>query len=57
MALKIIAFLLAVGTIGSIELDRIGIVEAAIQLLLAGSLFIIAEQKNRIEDLKKKLYY
>lgn len=57
MALKIIAFLLAVGTIGSIELDRIGMVEAAIQLLLAVALFIIAEQKNRIEDLKKKLYY
>lgn len=55
MTLKIIAVLLAVGTMGSIELDRIGFGQAIIQLLLEGAIFVIAEQAERIKGLKQKL--
>ncbi|MDD7291496.1 hypothetical protein [Veillonella caviae] len=40
---------------GSIELDRIGWSQAIIQLLLAGTIFVIAEQAERINGLKQKL--
>lgn len=53
--LKIIAFVLLAGTIGSIELDRIGFWQSVMQLLLAGAIFVIAEQAERIKGLKKKL--
>lgn len=56
MVLKVIAFLLVVGTIGSIELDRISWIQAGIQLLLAIALFVIAEQTSRINQLKDRLY-
>ena len=55
MILKVIAFLLMLGTMGSIELDRIGWSQAIIQLLLAGTIFVIAEQAERINGLKQKL--
>ncbi|MCF0158032.1 MAG: hypothetical protein HUJ83_05915 [Veillonella sp.] len=55
MILKFIAFLLMLGTMGSIELDRIGWSQAIIQLLLAGTIFVIAEQAERINGLKQKL--
>lgn len=50
---KLISFILLVGTIGSIELDRIGFWQSAMQLLLAGSIFVIGEQAERIKQLKK----
>lgn len=55
MMLKFIAFLLMLGTIDSIELDRIGFGQAIIQLLLAGAIFVIAEQAERIRSLKRRL--
>lgn len=55
MMLKFIAFLLMLGTIDSIELDRIGFGQAIIQLLLAGAIFVIAEQAERIRNLKRRL--
>ena len=55
MMLKFIAFLLMLGTIDSIELDRIGFGQAIIQLLLAGAIFVIAEQAERIRILKRRL--
>lgn len=54
--LKVIAFVLLVGTIGSIELDRIGFWQSVMQFLLAGAIFVIAEQAERIKKLKEKLY-
>lgn len=56
MILKIIAFILGAGTIGSIELDRIGFCQAVMQLLLAGAIFVIAEQAERIKKLKERIY-
>lgn len=53
--LKMIAFLLLIGTIGSIELDRMDFYEAIIQLSLAGAIFVIAEQAERIRILKRRL--
>lgn len=56
MILKIIAFLLGVGTMGALEIDRIGWTQAIMQFLLSLSLFVIAEQTNRINSLKERLY-
>lgn len=56
MILKVIAFLLLIGTMGALEIDRIGWTQAIIQLLLSLSLFVIAEQMNRINSLKERLY-
>lgn len=56
MILKFIAFLLMLGTMGAIEIDRIGWSQAIIQLLLAGSIFVIAEQAERIKKLKERIY-
>lgn len=56
MILKVIAFLLLIGTMGSLEIDRIGWPQAIMQLLLAGAIFVIAEQTSRINQLKDKLY-
>lgn len=53
--LKMIAFLLLIGTIGSIELDRMDFYEVIIQLSLAGSIFVIAEQAEIIRILKRRL--
>lgn len=53
--LKVISLFLLIGTAGSIEIDRIGFSEAVIQILLAGALFVISEQKDRIKTLKKSL--
>ncbi len=50
-----IAFLLMIGTMGAIEIDRIAWSQAIMQLLLAGSIFVIAEQAERINGLKQKL--
>lgn len=55
MILKLMAFIILVGTMGSLELDRIDFSQTVIQLLLAGALFVISEQKNRIKTLKKSL--
>lgn len=55
MTLKLMAFIILIGTMGSIELDRIGWSQAIIQFILAGAVFIISEQKNRIKTLKKLL--
>lgn len=55
MTLKLMAFIILIGTMGSIELDRIGWSQAIIQFILAGAVFIISEQKNRIKMLKKSL--
>lgn len=53
--LKFMAFLILIGTMGSLEIDRIGMTQAIIQFILAGAVFIISEQKNRIKLLKKSL--
>ncbi|MDY5254007.1 MAG: hypothetical protein SPH12_05035 [Veillonella caviae] len=41
---------------GSLEIDRIGWSQAIMQLLLASAIFVIAEQAERINQLKDKLY-
>lgn len=56
MILKLMAFLILVGTMGSIELDRIDWSQAIVQFVLAGTFFVISEQERRIEELKNKLY-
>lgn len=56
MMLKFIAFLMLVGTMGSIEFDRIDWSQAIVQFVLAGTFFVISEQERRIEELKNKLY-
>lgn len=54
--LKVISGLMLIGTAGSIELDRISFMQAIMQISLAGAIFIIAEQAERIRNLKGKLY-
>lgn len=56
MVLKIMAFLLMIGTMGALEIERIGWSQAVIQLLLAVALFVIAEQAERIKQLKERIY-
>ncbi|MCI5707985.1 hypothetical protein [Veillonella caviae] len=46
---------LVIGSMGSLEIDRIGWSQAIMQLLLAGAIFVIAEQAERINGLKQKL--
>lgn len=53
--LKVISLFLLIGTAGSIEIDRIGFSQAVIQILLAGAIFVIAEQAERIRNLKRRL--
>lgn len=55
MILKLMAFLILVGTMGSLEIDRIGMTQAIIQFILAGAVFIISEQADRIRSLKRRL--
>ncbi|WP_164725722.1 hypothetical protein [Veillonella caviae] len=55
MVLKIIAFLLMIGTMGALEIDRIEMMQAIIQFILAGAVFIISEQADRIKSLKRRL--
>lgn len=56
MVLKIMAFLLMIGTMGALEIDRIAWDQAIMQLLLAGAIFVIAEQAERIKKLKERIY-
>ncbi|MDY5715613.1 MAG: hypothetical protein SPK95_06745 [Veillonella caviae] len=44
-----------IGTMGALEIDHIGWSQAIMQLLLAGAIFVIAEQAERINGLKQKL--
>lgn len=55
MLLKCIAVFLVMGTMGALEIDRIGWEQAIMQFLLAGAIFVIAEQAERINGLKQKL--
>ncbi|MDY5409271.1 hypothetical protein [Veillonella caviae] len=53
--IKVFAMVLVIGSMGSLEIDRIGWSQAIMQLLLAGAIFVIAEQAERINGLKQKL--
>lgn len=44
-----------IGTMGALEIDRIEMMQAIIQFILAGAVFIISEQADRIKSLKRRL--
>lgn len=53
--IKAIGIFFAIGSMGALEIDKIGMTQAIMQLLLAGAIFVIAEQAERINGLKQKL--
>lgn len=54
-AIKIIGFILIMGAMGSLELDRVSFVGYLMQIMLGGLMIILANQHERI-NLKEQLH-
>ena len=55
-AIKIIGFILIIGAMGSLELDRVSFGGFLMQIMLGGLLIISATQHERITYLKRQLH-
>lgn len=55
-AIKIIGFILIIGAMGSLELDRVSFGGYLMQIMLGGLMIISANQYERIKHLKRKLH-
>nr|DAX70692.1 MAG TPA: hypothetical protein [Caudoviricetes sp.] len=55
-AIKITGFILIVGAMGSLELDRVSFGGFLMQIMLGGLLIISANQHERIKYLKERLH-
>lgn len=55
-AIKIIGFILIIGAMGSLELDRVSFGGYIMQIMLGALMIISANQHERIKYLKEKLY-
>ena len=53
--LKGIGLLLAIGTVGSLELDRIGFAQALFQVLCGVMAWMISEYRIEVRRLRRKL--
>ena len=53
--LKAAALFLVIGTIGSVELDRIGFMQAMFQILCGFMAWVISEYRVEIRRLRRKL--
>ena len=52
--LKLVAGLILMGSVGSLEIDRIGFIQYFVQCALGLALWIVAEQSQTILKLKKR---
>ena len=52
--LKLVAGLILMGSVGSLEIDRIGFTQYFVQCALGVSLWIVAEQGQTIRRLKRR---
>lgn len=55
-AIKVIGFILIIGAMGSLEIDRVSFGGFLMQIMLGGLLIISATQHERITYLKRKLH-
>ena len=55
-AIKVIGFILIIGDMGSLELDRVSFGGFLMQIMLGGLLIISATQHERITYLKRQLH-
>ena len=55
-AIKVIGFILIIGAMGSLELDRVSFGGVVMQIMLGGLLIISATQHERITYLKRQLH-
>ena len=55
-AIKIIGFILMMGSMGSLELDRVTFGGYLMQIMLGGLMIISANQHERIKYLKEQLH-
>ena len=55
-AIKVIGFILIIGAMGSLELDRVSFGGFLMQIMLGGLLIISATQHERITYLKGQLH-
>jgi hypothetical protein len=53
--LKGIGLLMIIGTIGSLELDRIGFIQATFQILCGFMAWIVSEYRIEVKRLRRKL--
>lgn len=54
--IKVIGFILIVGAMGSLELDRVTFGGYLMQVMLGGLMIVSANQYERIQYLKRKLH-
>ena len=54
--IKIVGFILIIGAMGSLELDRVTFGGYLMQIMLGGLMIISANQHERIKYLKRQLY-
>lgn len=54
--IKIVGFILIMGAMGSLELDRVSFGGYIMQIMLGGLMIISANQYERIKYLKRKLH-
>ena len=52
--LKLVAGLILMGSVGSLEIDRIGFIQYFVQCALGVALWIVAEQSQTIRRLKRR---
>lgn len=52
--LKLVAGLILMGSVGSLEIDRIGFTQYFVQCALGVALWIVAEQGQQIRRLKRR---
>lgn len=55
-AIKIIGFILIIGAMGSLELDRVTFGGYLMQIMLGGLMIVSANQHERIKYLKRQLH-
>lgn len=55
-AIKIVGFILIIGAMGSLELDRVTFGGYLMQIMLGGLMIISANQYERIQYLKRQLH-
>lgn len=53
--LKVIGLLVVTGTVGSLELDRIGFAQALFQVLCGFMAWMISEYRIKVKRLRRKL--
>lgn len=53
--LKVIGLLMIIGTVGSLELDRIGVIQAILQILCGFLAWTVSEYRIKVRRLRRKL--